>query len=210
MGLVIYFYKIKSYNGSKDWSDVHKFMEDQNREKLKVAFDNVISSLKRAKDYDKAYFRLIKKLAKLFSFPHFDLKKLGVEYDYQTGKYSYEPVPLETFIEEKGNIINGAYKAEGAYFRKANFVYAYFQPKLVEERAWVEREDLIDLIDRCEKVLKDHSLAPVLLPTQSGFFFGSTEYDRWYFSDVRDCLKQMKRLLKGLQDDEQIFVSMSW
>lgn len=210
MGLDVYFYKVKNYDGRNDWSEVHEFMEDQNREEVKKVYDGVIKSLSRAKDYDKAYARVIKRLANMFSFPEYDLKPLGVEYDYQTGKYSYTPVDLSTLLKEEDRIIKNAYRKEDAYFRKVNFIYAYFQNKLVEEEAWVTREDLEDLIDKCEKILADHSLAEELLPTQSGFFFGSTDYDDWYFSDVKSCLKQMTKLLKELKDDEQIFVSMSW
>lgn len=210
MGLDVYFYKVKNYDGRNDWSEVHEFMEDQNREEVKKVYDGVIKSLSRAKDYDKAYARVIKRLANMFSFPEYDLKPLGVEYDYQTGKYSYTPVDLSTLLKEEDRIIKNAYRKEDAYFRKVNFIYAYFQNKLVEEEAWVTRGDLEDIIDKCEKVLADHSLAEELLPTQSGFFFGSTDYDDWYFSDVKSCLKQMTKLLKELKDDEQIFVSMSW
>lgn len=210
MGLDIYFRKVKNYDGRNDWSEVHEFMEDQNREEVKKVYDGVIKSLSRAKDYDKAYVRAIKRLSKLFDYPQFDLKPLGVEYDYQTGKYSYTPVDLLTLKEEEDKIVADAYKKEDAYFRKVNFIYAYFQNKLVEEEAWVEKSDLEDLISRCEKVLANHTLAEELLPTQDGFFFGSTDYDEWYYHDVRDCLKQMKKLLKGLKDDEQLFVSMSW
>lgn len=210
MGLDIYFYKVKNYDGRNDWSEVHEFMKDQNREEVKKVYDGVIKSLSRAKDYDKAYARVIKRLANMFSFPQYDLRPLGVEYDYQTYKYSYTPVDLSTLLKEEDKIIADAYKKEDAYFRKANFIYAYFQNNLVEEEAWVTRGDLEDLIDKCEKVLADHSLAEELLPTQSGSFFGSTDYDDWYFHDVKNCLKQMKGVLKGLKDGEQLFVSMSW
>ena len=37
----------------------------------------------------------------------------------------------------------------------------------------------------CDKVLDDNSLAEELLPTRSGFFFGSTDYDEWYFEDIK-------------------------
>ena len=210
MGLDIYFRKVKNYDGRNDWSEVHEFMEDQNRKEVRKVYDGVIKSLPRAKDYDKTYARVIKRLANMFSFPQYDLRPLGVEYDYQTDKYSYTPVDLSTLLKEEDKIVAEAYKKEDAYFRKANFIYAYFQNKLVEEEAWVTRGDLEGLIDKCEKVLADHSLAEELLPTQSGSFFGSTDYDEWYFSDVKSCLKQMTKLLKELKDDEQIFVSMSW
>ena len=72
-------------------------------------------------------------------------------------------------------------------------------------------EDLEDLIDRCDRVLENHSLAEDLLPTQGGFFFGSTDYDKWYFEDVKDCRRQMKKLLRGFNEEtDVIYVIMSW
>lgn len=50
-----------------------------------------------------------------------------------------------------------------------------------------------------------------LLPTTSGFFFGSTDYDKYYFNDVEDCYNQMSNLLKDFdEENEVIFVEMSW
>jgi hypothetical protein len=49
------------------------------------------------------------------------------------------------------------------------------------------------------KVIKDPSTAERLLPTQAGFFFGSTDYDQWYVEDleltkriIEDALKDPK------------------
>ena len=66
------------------------------------------------------------------------------------------------------------------------------------------------IIYKCERILKDNSLAHALLPTQNGFFFGSTDYDGWYFSDVKDCLKQMKQFLKLFKKPGTAYVIFSW
>ena len=39
------------------------------------------------------------------------------------------------------------------------------------------------------KVIKDPSEAKRLLPTQEGFFFGSTDYDEFYIQDLKDTIK---------------------
>ena len=77
--------------------------------------------------------------------------------------------------------------------------------------AFTDKEDIDDIIERCERVLDNHSLASTLLPTQSGFFFGGTDYDKWYFDDVKDCLKQMKKYRK-LLDKEGVtgYIIFSW
>lgn len=46
-------------------------------------------------------------------------------------------------------------------------------------------EDCKELLDRCNKVLSNHDLAEELLPTKEGFFFGSTEYDDYYYEQVQ-------------------------
>ena len=106
-----------------------------------------------------------------------------------------------------------AYEEYDAYFRKVNFIFAYFKNKGKMRNEWfafVTKDDVDEIIYCCERVLKDHSNAYGLLPTQSGFFFGSTDYDKWYFSDVKDCLRQMKKFRKLLTDGVTGYVIFSW
>ena len=74
-------------------------------------------------------------------------------------------------------------------FRKVNFLVKYFS-KLgldVENQTPLEvhEDDIIELLDRCNQVLKDHTKAKDLLPTMNGFFFGSIEYDDNYFENEK-------------------------
>ena len=57
-------------------------------------------------------------------------------------------------------------------------------------------DNLKELLETCKKVLADHSLAQSLLPTQSGFFFGSTDYGEWYYADIEDTIKIIEPVLK--------------
>jgi hypothetical protein len=61
--------------------------------------------------------------------------------------------------------------------------------------AYLMREQLIELDTLCEQVLANHDLAEELLPTESGFFFGSTEYDEYYFGELEDTREIIKRAL---------------
>lgn len=47
-----------------------------------------------------------------------------------------------------------------------------------------------------EYKLKDSSVAEELLPTQSGFFFGGTEFDKWYVEDLKATVKIVNACLK--------------
>lgn len=44
-------------------------------------------------------------------------------------------------------------------------------------------------------VLSNSELADELLPTTSGFFFGSTGYDQWYYDDIRWTYRELDRIL---------------
>jgi hypothetical protein len=48
-----------------------------------------------------------------------------------------------------------------------------------------------------------------LLPTQSGFFFGGTEYDHWYLEDVKRTVEQLDRAL-SMPDDWSFEYQSSW
>lgn len=91
------------------------------------------------------------------------------------------------------------------YWRKANQIDAWFVENIQQgvdecQESYVSREHLTLLRGICDTVLKDRSKAPELLPTRSGFFFGSTEYDEDYFQDLVDTIKIIDVALTLPQD----------
>ena len=89
---------------------------------------------------------------------------------------------------------------EAAYWRKSNHIHKWFVDNVQEGKDdcgnyYVSRDDLTNLKETCLKILEDHSLAAQLLPTQSGFFFGGTAYDDWYFADVKSTVDMIDRAL---------------
>ena len=89
------------------------------------------------------------------------------------------------------------------YWRKANAIHGWFVDNVQEgvddgDEYWVPFQKLMELKDICKRVLNDKKLAPELLPTREGFFFGSLEYDKYYFYNVQytyDTLKDIKEEL---------------
>lgn len=47
-----------------------------------------------------------------------------------------------------------------------------------------------------DDVISNPEIAEELLPTVSGFFFGSTDYTKYYIQDLEDTIKQIEPLLK--------------
>ena len=96
----------------------------------------------------------------------------------------------------------GAVRIEVAYWRKANAIHRWFVENCQDGKDECQLSDPISpeqlafLSDLCQSVLDDPASASNRLPTQSGFFFGGTEYDEWYFKDLEETIKQINAALE--------------
>ena len=94
---------------------------------------------------------------------------------------------------------------EAMYWRKANAIHRWFVnnvQKGVDDCGtyYVSNDKLKELIELCKQVMSNKGKACELLPTGSGFFFGTVEYDDWYFEGVQDTIDRLESLLS----DEKI------
>lgn len=48
-----------------------------------------------------------------------------------------------------------------------------------------------------------------LLPTSSGFFFGSTDYDQWYLEDIKHTIAELNKVLKETDFEKEYLVYRS-
>ena len=103
-----------------------------------------------------------------------------------------------------------------ASWRKANAIHKWFVDNVqdgVDDCGdyKVTKEHLIQLYNICSDILIDHKLAESLLPTQSGFFFGNTDYDDWYYNDLAETVRIIDEILeyKSYCLDE-LYYSSSW
>ena len=59
--------------------------------------------------------------------------------------------------------------------------------------------------------IENPEVATEYLPTQSGFFFGGTEYDQWYMEDIESTIEILTKVLKETDFDNQMVVyTSSW
>jgi hypothetical protein len=103
---------------------------------------------------------------------------------------------------------------EVGYWRKANQIHKWFVDVVQEGNDncgsyYVSRDTLEELLDICKQIRDDHSKADKLLPTQSGFFYGGTEYDEWYFTDIDNTIKIIEECLEDENADDFEY-SSSW
>ena len=104
--------------------------------------------------------------------------------------------------------------AEIGYWRKANAIHRWFVANVQEgvdncEAFHVPREKLQELRGECLKVINDPGLAEKTLPTQSGFFFGNTDYNEWYMEDLQETVTICDRAL-AMPDTWEIQYRASW
>ena len=217
MGLDIYAHRVKKsvadnkgINIESSPSEIMDVINILERQEFANRMNKRLAKLRKTAlntplEYESAYYKFVEELGskerifKEYSFylDGFKTKVLGI-------------TELEKLVEQH---IKACYAIEDAYFRKVNFIYEYFRNLLVDECCKVSKADIKALIDTCEDVLKhkgDEDYAKLYLPTTGGFFFGSTDYDDWYWKDVKNCLTQMKKLHKSMKDDDFVLWVFSW
>jgi len=100
------------------------------------------------------------------------------------------------------------------YWRKANAIHDWFVNNVQDgedncREYRVTLEQLRELRGLCEQILADQSLAPDLLPTQAGFFFGGIDYDDWYLDNIRHTNGVLDNILTSDNADEYSFYYQS-
>lgn len=101
------------------------------------------------------------------------------------------------------------------YWRKANQIHRWFVENVQKGEDncgeyHVTIDQLKELLEKVEKVLKDHRLAPLVLPVQEGFFFGPTDYEEYYFENLEDTKAIIESILKEDNRSADYYYSSSW
>jgi hypothetical protein len=96
---------------------------------------------------------------------------------------------------------------EAGYWRKANQIHNWFVENVQNgkdecQESYVSREQLEELLGVCRIVKIDKEKAEQLLPTQSGFFFGGTEYDEYYYQDIDNTIEILEEALSDESADD--------
>lgn len=103
-----------------------------------------------------------------------------------------------------------------AYWRKANAIHGWFvnlsggidecQP------IYVSLDKLIELRELANSVVLTPAMAGDILPPQEGFFFGSSDIDEWYISDMKNTVEMLDKIISSVYPDEYptFFYQASW
>ena len=138
---------------------------------------------------------------------------IGAEYKHRNVKGEINitiagnkiPIRLErvSYIEERV-----------AYWRKANHIHLWFVKNVQNGTDdcgsySVTHESIKKLLKECEEVKLNKNVSAEILPTSSGFFFGSTDYDEYYMKGIDYTIEVCEAILM-LGIDEELYYSSSW
>jgi len=103
---------------------------------------------------------------------------------------------------------------EVSYWRKFNALHNYFVNVSQNgnddcKEYWVSRDDLIGLVVRLRHIKDNPKCAKEILPTEEGFFFGSQDYDEYYYNEINNTLETIQSLLDEDNSDDY-FYRASW
>lgn len=135
-------------------------------------------------------------------------------------KEGFYPEEMKEFGEGifKRNFMSKKTSCQVGYWRKADAIHSWFVNNCADgvddcKPIYVSEEKLKELLGLVNETLANPTKASALLPTQSGFFFGSTEYDEWYKQDLkytRDLLNEVLTFLKDKDYRWSVIYEASW
>ena len=134
---------------------------------------------------------------------YLSVRKYASEYSGGVSKYNIEEA-IRLFGFNPSEMGSGFTAAEikltAIYWRKANAIHNWFVNKVqngVDDCGSYEvsMEQLLELQSDCEVVLAFPEKASSVLPTASGFFFGGTEFDDWYYEGIRITRDKLAKIL---------------
>ena len=113
---------------------------------------------------------------------------------------------------------------EVGYWRKFNALHNWFVENCqggvdecqVSDVSFENLQELLEVLKKVQSLkpkdgevtINEEKLAE-LLPTSSGFFFGSTDYDEYYFEEIDRTIELLEELVKE-GEGEEFYYQASW
>ena len=120
------------------------------------------------------------------------------------------------FVEnvQNGNDDCGTYDVTGAQLRdlvdlcKLVLASSHLVDGKIQNGQKLENGEWVPVLQDGQKI-EGKTVAETLLPTSSGFFFGSQDYDEYYYQDLKNTVEQLEPVLAEDPDGEFTYHS-SW
>lgn len=123
---------------------------------------------------------------------------------------------LDMYLVSKNKETGKINNMEVCYWRKANQIRQWFVDNTGYdvgadcEYHLLTKFDLEKLVEDCKYALENRDSASEILPTSVGFFFGTYEYDDWYFRDLENTIEQVEAALETIDFDKEDIYYYEW
>jgi hypothetical protein len=125
---------------------------------------------------------------------------------------------VESIVKMPGKV--NYVTSEVIYWRKANAIHNWFVKNVQDgvddcKKYYVPKEKLIELRDTLKEILENKDKVEELLPHMQGFFFGSYNYDEYYFEEITRTEMELTKLIDdlckvNLGDGYSFYYQSSW
>ena len=104
---------------------------------------------------------------------------------------------------------------EIGYWRKHNALHGFmntFTDHDIEnlEKVSLTKDNLQEILELSEAIIRKDLDPEYSMPVFEGFFYGSYEYDEWYFHRTQDTIEIMKNALRDTNFDEDEVYYQAW
>lgn len=147
--------------------------------------------------------------------------RLPYHWDTDKGKWVHSKV---SYVDDYGKHHNCTGKPDSltfdvGYWRKANQIHNWFVENVQDgeddcKSYYVDPDKLRELLNICKHILKLKrwkAYARKNLPTCAGFFFGGTEYDEYYLSDIKSTVEIIEKVFADFDErSDSLYYESSW
>ena len=156
---------------------------------------------------------------------YLEARKYVRKVDWNNQDESGEPIVLDEYKEiakhfpagadEYGDYTGGLITLNIGYWRKANQIHNWFVNECAGgeddcKPVYVPTIKLTELLGMVNAILEDNANPATTLPTASGFFFGSTEYDEYYRHDLERTKLILEKALSLDENEVSFYYQASW
>lgn len=120
---------------------------------------------------------------------------------------------LDMYLQSKKQMKKNSWDSL-AYWRKFNALHSWFvqnvQNGMDDCKGYrVSKDTLTTLVELLKQALADKDCSK--LPTQCGFFFGSTDYDEEYWAKINSSVLELENILNTFDfKNDKLIYTASW
>ena len=108
--------------------------------------------------------------------------------------YEISRTNLEDLLDKCNEILNVVKTKKGTIQNGQRYVNGKWEPILEEGIEIINQEEVAEI-----------------LPTCSGFFFGSTDYNQWYLEDIKRTKEELESVMKDIDwNNDEVYYLASW